>query len=298
MFFKLNNKQKKVKKAITKPNEIKKNVGLLNINSKYILKNIFSLISERIKLDIAIYNKTLQEKLELKIDDYKEFSGKIKKGERNGYGEEYDCDKNSLLFEGEYKDNKKNGKGKEYDNGDLIFEGEYLNGKKISGKGFDEYGKVILILEKNGKGKEYYDNGKIQFEGEYINGLRWKGKGYNYEGKEEFEIKNGNGFGKEFYSNGKIKYEGEYLNGRRNGKGKSYRDYLRLDKWDSYLEFEGEFFNGKKWNVKGAECDSWKHKLRFIGEYLNGKRNGIGKEYSQQTLVSEGEYLNGEKEMV
>ena len=126
---KLNNKQKKGKEASTntKPNEIKNNVGLLNIKSKYILKNIFSLISERIKLDIAIYNKTLQEKLELRIDDYKEFSGKIKKGERNGYGEEYDCDKNSLLFEGEYKDNKKNGKGKEYDNGDLIFEGKYLN---------------------------------------------------------------------------------------------------------------------------------------------------------------------------
>ena len=54
MFFKLNNKQKKLKKAITKPNEIKNNVGLLNIKSKYILKNIFSLISEKIKLDIAI----------------------------------------------------------------------------------------------------------------------------------------------------------------------------------------------------------------------------------------------------
>ncbi len=53
---KLNNKQEKGKEASTntKPNEIKNNVGLLNIKSKYILKNIFSLISERIKLDIAI----------------------------------------------------------------------------------------------------------------------------------------------------------------------------------------------------------------------------------------------------
>jgi hypothetical protein len=61
--------------------------------------------------------------LELRIDDNKEFSGKIKEGEKNGYGEEYDYIKKSLLFKGEYKDNKKNGKGKEYDNDDLIFEG-------------------------------------------------------------------------------------------------------------------------------------------------------------------------------
>ena len=87
--------------------------------------------------------------MELKIDDYKEISGKIKEDERNRYGEEYDCNNKHLLFEGEYKDNKKYGKGKEYDNGDLIFEGEYLNGKKISGKGYDEYGKLKFNLKVN-----------------------------------------------------------------------------------------------------------------------------------------------------
>ena len=41
-------------------------------------------------------------------------------------------------------------------------------------------------------------------------------------------------------------FEGEYLNGERNGKGKEY-------------------------NIFG--------KLEFEGEYLNGERNGKGKEY-------------------
>jgi len=201
----------------------------------------FFIYSGKIKLDIIIYNSTLQEKLNIKIEDYKEFSGKRKEGKRNGYGKEYLIEHNSLIFEGEYNNNKRNGKGKEYDSYKLIFEGEYLNGKRISGKGYDDRGKLIFILEKNGKGKKYYDNDNIQFEGEYKNGLRWNGKGYDYEGKEEFEIKNGTGFGKEYYSNGEIKYEGEYLNGKRNRKGISYRKYKELADWCSYLDFEGEF---------------------------------------------------------
>ena len=137
----------------------------------------------------------------------------------------------------------------------MIFEGEYLNGKRISGKGYDILHKLIFVLEKNGKGKEYYDNGKIQFEGEYKNGLRWNGKGYDYKGKEEFEIKNGTGFGKEYYSNVQKKYEGEYLNGKRNGKGISYREFKECADWCSYLDFEGEFLDGKRWNGKGTEYD-------------------------------------------
>ena len=36
-------------------------------------------------------------------------------------------------------------------------------------------------------------------------------------------------------------YEGEFLHGERNGKGKEYDS-------KGNIEFEGEFFNGKKWN--------------------------------------------------
>ncbi len=45
--------------------------------------------------------------MKLKIDDYKEISGKIKEGKRNRYGKVYDYNNNHLLFEGQYKDNKK-----------------------------------------------------------------------------------------------------------------------------------------------------------------------------------------------
>ena len=153
------------------------------IKSIYNLKNIFSFLSEKKKLDIIIYNKHLQNKFEININDYKRINGRYKVGERNGKGKEYDISSNKMLFEGEYLNGKRNGKGKEYYwHGKLEFEGEYLNGKR------------------HGKGKEYYWYGKLGFEGEYLNGKR-------------------NGKGKEYYD-GKLKFEGEYLNGKRNRKGK------------------------------------------------------------------------------
>ena len=42
----------------------------------------------------------------------------------------------------------------------------------------------------------------------------------------------------------------------------------------SKLRFEGEYFNGEKWNGKYKEYDS-DGKLLFEGEYLNGERNEI-----------------------
>ena len=63
------------------------------------------------------------------------YKGEIKKGEKNGIGNEFNIFNHNIIFEGEYLNGKKNGKGKEYDiNGKLIFEGEYLNGVK-NGKG-------------------------------------------------------------------------------------------------------------------------------------------------------------------
>ena len=35
--------------------------------------------------------------------------------------------------------------------------------------------------------------------------------------------------------------------------------------------------------------------MKFEGEYLEGKRNGKGKEYYDNTLIFEGEYLNDER---
>ena len=97
------------------------------INSIYNLKNIFSFLSEKQKLNIIIYNTNLQNKLDININDYKRISGRYIVGERNGKGKEYDISRNNVLFEGEYLNGKRNGKGKEYYIGHkLKFEGEYI----------------------------------------------------------------------------------------------------------------------------------------------------------------------------
>ena len=137
-----------------------KKINIESINSLYILKEIFSLLSEKLKLEIIIYNKDLQNKLDINIENYKKIRGIYREVEKDGKGEEYNISNGELIFEGEYKNGKRNGKGIKYYNDELIFEGKYKNGKR------------------NGKGKEYY-NDELIFEGEYINGKRWNGKGYN-----------------------------------------------------------------------------------------------------------------------
>jgi len=42
-----------------------------SIKSLYILKDIFSFLSEKQELNILIYNKNLQKKFDINIDDYK-----------------------------------------------------------------------------------------------------------------------------------------------------------------------------------------------------------------------------------
>ena len=137
-----------------------------NIKSFYIMKSIYNTLSRSVFLEFIYYNKTIQNKFYINIEDYKNFGKRTKIIETNGSGKEY-----KIKFEGEYLNGKKNGKGKEYyENGKIKYEGEYING------------------ERNGKGKEYYRNGKLFFEGEYLDGKRHgKGKEYNEEGLLLFE---------------------------------------------------------------------------------------------------------------
>jgi hypothetical protein len=86
--------------------------GINRIRSSYILKEIFSFLEPREKLDIIIYNRKLKENLEISIQDYKRISGKYIKGEKNGKGCIYTLDKNILIFEGEFLNGKKMEKGK------------------------------------------------------------------------------------------------------------------------------------------------------------------------------------------
>ena len=112
--------------------DIKYKININDIKSSFIIKIIFSFLSEKQILNMIIYNKELQKMLSVDIYDYKKISGKKKIGQKNGKGLEYKIDSNKLIFEGEYINGKKNGKGKEYyDNGKLKFEGEYINGKKM-----------------------------------------------------------------------------------------------------------------------------------------------------------------------
>ena len=173
------------------------------IKSNYILKNIFLLLFPDKKLLIIKYNKEIQKKLGITLEDYKkecQYNVLIEK--EKGLIKKYIKDSNILIFEGEYKEDKITGKGKEYSIiGELIFEGEYKDGIKINGKGYDDEGNEIMIIE-NGIPKEYFDNGKLQFKGEYYKGKRWHGKIYNKDGIEKYEIKYGQGWGREYYYTG------------------------------------------------------------------------------------------------
>ena len=147
---------------------------IYNIKSDYVLKKIFSLINIKQKLNLIIYNKQLQKKLGVDIEDYKKTSGKYKIAEKNGKGKEYRLNTNIMIFEGEYLNGKRNGKGKECDFfAEFEFEGEYLNGKKWNGKGYNKVCKVDYeIKEGKGKVKEYNILGKLKYEGVYLNGDR------------------------------------------------------------------------------------------------------------------------------
>ena len=290
---------------------------LAQIKGKYFLKVLFFHILERKKLKLIIYNKNLQNKLDIKLINYKSFSGKFIIYEDDGKGKEYGGYFGRLNFEGDYLNGKRHGKGKEYyGNGVLRFEGDYSNGKR------------------HGKGKEYDYDGKLLFEGEYINNKRISPTSDNQKDNLAKLSKKGdknieyleNGKIKEYNSSGDVIFEGEYLNGKRNGKGKEYSsgelefegEYLNGERWkgkeyynNGYIKFEGEYLNGKKWegkiydplnndvfelkNGKGwfREYDK---RLIIEGEYINGLISGKGKEYNcDGILIFEGEYVYGLK---
>ena len=222
---------------------------LNNIKSLFIEKRIFIVLSNIRKLNLIKYNRSLQNKLNIDINNYRIYSRRFLKYE-DGIWKEYDCLR-GLIYEGKYLRGKRNGEGKEYNRfGKLIFEGNYLFGKK-NGKinEYYDFGKIKFEGEyffgtKNGHVKEYYDNGKIKFEGEYLYGKKWNGKGYDNKGNIIYELEKGKGIVKKYNDFNRLIFEGHYINGIENGKGKEYYN-------NGNLKFEGEYYNGKKWNGKG-----------------------------------------------
>ena len=299
---------------------------LENVKSSYILEIIMSHISEEKKLKLVIYNKTLQNRINIKLINYKLLSDKYIVHESERIIREYYAYNNRLIFEGEYKNGKKNGKGKEYNkflDCNLIYEGEYEYNKFLDGNLI--YEGEYLDGKRNGKGKEYYYNGKLKFEGEYLNGKKLKGEGYNIKQNFFYQIPNEEGIINEYDEYGTLIFEGIYLKGEKNGKGREYDifsgnlifegEYLndkKNGKGKEYnnqgvLIFEREYLNGKKWTGIGYD-DSNDNKIYelkngkgyiknsyFEGWYENGEKNGKGKELYNGKILSECEYLNGKK---
>ena len=139
---------------------------LEKIRSIYIFKRIFDLVIYKIELKVLKYNKNLQKKLSLSIEDYKKLSGRY----IIYVGKEYDSTDKKLIFEGEYIKGERNGVGKEFDKkGNMVFFGEFKNGKRDGkGKEFDTNSKKLTW---NNDGL-YYNIGNLKFEGEYKNGER------------------------------------------------------------------------------------------------------------------------------
>ena len=63
-------------------------------------------------MEIIKYNKCIQKKIQIYINDYEVFSGRLKIERNNGEVKEYDFDGDKLVFEGTYLNGIKNGKGK------------------------------------------------------------------------------------------------------------------------------------------------------------------------------------------
>jgi len=57
-----------------KINELKSKDVLVNIKSKYILLKILSILTKDKSMNIIRYNKKIQERLNLNVNDYKEYS--------------------------------------------------------------------------------------------------------------------------------------------------------------------------------------------------------------------------------
>ena len=104
---------------------------LENIKSSYIFQEVFTYITEKMKLKFVKYNKIISNKLNIGLINYQTFTSKYVVYEEDEKGKEYDNFTDALIFEGNYKNKIRNGHGKEYYCDELIFEGEFLNGKKM-----------------------------------------------------------------------------------------------------------------------------------------------------------------------
>ena len=244
------------------------------IKSSYILQMPFLMLGSKRLLKLLKYSKKFQQKFELGISNYKEFSGRYIIYENTKVGKEYDSFTHKLLYEGEFLNGERDGCGKEY----------YC----INNIGND--GECLVQKDFEIENQKIYD-GKLKFDGVFKLGRKLNGKGYNELGQEIYEINNGNGIYKEFYEKDILKLQVEFKNGYMHGKAKEfYYDGSGLKK----IKFEGEYYFGHRWNGTGYHFDNKNNRTK---SYSLDKGKGIVQEYysSNGELKSECEFLAGEK---
>lgn len=202
-----------------------------------------------------------------------------------------------LKTEGKYKNDKRNGYFKEYDlDGNLMETSKYQMDVLIPEP--EELAKLDIK-------REYHPNAQEKHVGSYSKGLE--------EGVHRYYDMEGNvtsakifrkgevladgimddegrrqGYWKEYYEGGALKREGKYKNGLREGPWKFYYS-------DGSSEQRGTYKNGKPdgdWTWFHPNGNTWRTEVFYAG-----LEEGMAIEYNDTgKVISQGEYLDGEKE--
>ena len=118
----------KTEKKIEKYNQIKSKNKFKNIKNNYILRKVFNVIHKRISLEIIKYNINIQKRLNININNYKEFSELYSSIEieiipiQNKYGSFINIDKeeDKKYFHIYFNDNTEEIKKTEIDEEDIV----------------------------------------------------------------------------------------------------------------------------------------------------------------------------------
>ena len=184
-----------------------------------------------------------------------------------------------------------------YEDGHLKYTRRFKNGRLIEVKRFHNNGELkdIVNFENEkmiGERNEYHDNGKLWLKRNYLNGIlvgsyeQYHKNGHLFVKGTYNDVGERNGEHKFYYEeNGKLWKSGNYNNGKQHGKWKVYHKngnvyQVQLWKNDKYQEI--------------ISCFDDKGNLLDKGTLENG--NGIVKEYLNEKLVQETEYLKGKKQ--
>lgn len=246
------------------------------------------------------------------------FKGKLKKGVKLDYGEEYYED-GVASYRGNFKDDLYDKKGVTYDKqGVVIYDGEFLEGL-YDGDGIlylDNYLRYEGEFEKgniNGRGK-YYSQDTLIFEGSFLMGKK-DGRGKEYSSEDGKLVYEGmflddqyDGEGTAYYSNGNVLYSGNFKKGQYSGQGILKReDGTKIYEGD----FEEDLYNGEGTTFDEDQSIIYKgsvvnglyegtgilnvkdEKLRYEGTFVEGKLSGQGKLYKEGKLYYEGSFSEG-----